>query len=102
MMRLTAFWVFCLVFGLAGRVVGDQPTPKIVSVFLKNRCFECHDSDSRKGGLDLTALKFEPKLADNFAHWVRIDDRVSAGEMPPKKKPRPEASELKAVTNALT
>ena len=54
-----------------------------------------------KAGLDLTALKFEPADAENFARWVKIHDRIAAGEMPPKKKPRPSADELTAATKTL-
>jgi hypothetical protein len=56
---------------------------------------------SRKGGLDLTRLSFEPTNENNFAAWVKVHDRVSAGEMPPKKKPRPEAAELLTFVNGL-
>ena len=37
----------------------------------------------------------------NFARWVKIYDRAASGEMPPKKKPRPAASDLAAFTNSL-
>jgi len=57
--------------------------------FLENRCFECHDADTKKGGLDLSSLKFDPKDAGNFAIWVKVHDRVRDGEMPPGKKDRP-------------
>src|SRR6476469_3389189 len=57
--------------------------------FLEKHCFECHDADVRKGGLDLTALKFDPANSTNFSAWVLVHDRVSKGEMPPKKKARP-------------
>lgn len=46
-------------------------------------CVECHDQDTAKGGLDLTALSYElgdPAIRDR---WVRIHDRVEKGEMPP-------------------
>src|SRR5262249_49377582 len=44
---------------------------------------------------------FDPKASDNFARWVQIVNRVSAGEMPPKKKPRPLPADLNAFTNSL-
>ncbi len=76
--------------------------PANVRAFVEQRCVECHDADTKKAGLDLTALKFD--LADplNFATWVNVGDRVSAGEMPPKKKARPQPAELAAFTNALS
>ena len=33
-------------------------TPRIVSSFLQTHCAECHDAETKKAGLDLTALKF--------------------------------------------
>jgi len=102
MIRFNGIYLLSLLLSLAAAAVLGQPAPKTVPFFLKNHCFECHDSEAKKGGLDLTALKFEPKTSDNFAKWVQVDDKVGAGEMPPKKKPRPEANELRAFTNALT
>jgi hypothetical protein len=66
--------------------------------FLEKHCAECHDAETKKGGLDLAALKQDFAKADDFARWVKIYDRVTTGEMPPKKKPRPSAEELKALT----
>ncbi|MFT5412820.1 MAG: mono/diheme cytochrome c family protein, partial [Verrucomicrobiales bacterium] len=64
------------------------------AAFLEKHCFECHDSDSQKGKLDLTALKLNDA---NFETWVKIHDRVRSGEMPPAKKPRPESVEKDAA-----
>jgi hypothetical protein len=76
--------------------------PVAVRTFLEQRCFECHDSEVRKGDLDLTALKFDPDDSRVFGTWVKVHDRVRDGEMPPKKNPRPPAEELRAFTNALS
>ena len=72
-----------------------------IQPFLDHHCMDCHDADVKKGGLDLAALSTDG--ADPAAHkkWVRVFDRVTAGEMPPKKKPRPAADEMTAFTTAL-
>ena len=49
--------------------------------FFEKHCYPCHDAATKKGGLDLSALK-----ADDFARWLKVHDRIEAGEMPPKKK----------------
>ena len=67
------------------------PTP-----FLENHCYDCHDSETKKGGLDLTALGTDLAKADLISKWVRVHDRIASGEMPPKKKARPEAKEKEA------
>jgi mono/diheme cytochrome c family protein len=70
-------------------------------VFLTQHCTACHSATTKKGNLDLTALAFTPANPDNLRVWVRIHDRVSAGEMPPKGIPRPEASEISAFLSGL-
>ncbi len=70
-------------------------------VFFEEHCFDCHDGEKKKGGLDLDALKTNFADADNFALWVKVHDRVVAGEMPPKKKARPPAAESAAFLGSL-
>jgi mono/diheme cytochrome c family protein len=54
-------------------------------------CYDCHDADSKKGGLDLAALKWKPDDTENLQQWTKVFDKVERGEMPPKKKERPPA-----------
>lgn len=54
-------------------------------------CYDCHDADAKKGGLDLAALKWKPDDMENLQQWTKVFDKVERGEMPPKKKERPPA-----------
>jgi mono/diheme cytochrome c family protein len=70
--------------------------------FFDQHCSECHYEDM-SGGLDLSVLKFEPGNADNLATWIRLLDRVAAGEMPPKKrKERPAPAEVATFTRHVS
>ena len=60
--------------------------PTVSHVFLQENCLDCHDGETKKGGLDLSALKFNLSDPRNFAAWTKVHDRVLAGEMPPKSK----------------
>ena len=71
------------------------------AVFFDTHCIDCHDADTHKGNLDLTALKQNFSDAENFAKWVKIHDLIESGEMPPKKKKRPPAADVSAVTGWL-
>src|SRR5438477_6682007 len=51
--------------------------------FIKKNCASCHNPSAPATRLDLTQVSFEPANPDNFATWVKVHDRVSAGEMPP-------------------
>jgi mono/diheme cytochrome c family protein len=59
--------------------------------FLGDHCTSCHNAEEKKGRLDLASLAMDPKDAANLALWIRVHDRVAAGEMPPKGRPRPAA-----------
>ncbi len=61
--------------------------------FLEQHCLTCHDDEVKKGGLNLHELVKNEITGEKEIHqWTRLYDRVRDGEMPPKKKPRPEAA----------
>ena len=66
--------------------------------FFERYCHDCHDADSKKGNMDLTALGSGP---EDTAAWIRIHDVVAHGEMPPKKKTRPEEAAKAAFLSEL-
>ena len=84
-------------------VVGHAGEPPNGSAkFFDEYCGECHYED-QSGGLDLSELKFDPANRDNLATWVRMFDRVSAGEMPPRKaEKRPAPADVAAFTHAVS
>ena len=61
------------------------------SEFIEQYCADCHDADEKKGGLDLASLPWDLEKRSNFDEWVKVVDLVAKGEMPPKKKARPDA-----------
>ncbi len=69
--------------------------------FFEKHCHACHDTSSKRGGLDLTALKLDASNAEQFAHLLKIHDRIESGEMPPKNKPRPTAEEKSSSLKTL-
>jgi len=75
--------------------------PTAVRDFLEANCFACHNSQAKKGALDLTSLKFDLADARSFAVWVKVHDRVRDGEMPPKNMPQPDEATRAAFLKAL-
>jgi Protein of unknown function (DUF1592)/Protein of unknown function (DUF1588)/Protein of unknown function (DUF1587)/Protein of unknown function (DUF1595)/Protein of unknown function (DUF1585)/Planctomycete cytochrome C len=88
----STLWAAC--FLIAGLTTTARAEP---DAYFRAHCTSCHDTDAKKGGLDLTALKFEPSKPENLARWVKIHDRIQAGEMPPARKKRPGAAETAAA-----
>jgi len=69
--------------------------------YFDSHCYDCHDADEQKGGLDLTSLKPDFANPEAFGRWVKVFDRIESGEMPPKKKERPSADENTALLQWL-
>jgi len=88
--------LFPLLIALApGAFAASKPAD-----FIEQHCADCHDTETKKGGLDLTSLGWNLDERENFDRWVKIVDAVSKGEMPPKKKARPDAAAASAfLTN---
>ena len=81
-----------------------NPMDKLVAPlrsFIDVHCVDCHDDANKKGGLDLDTIAFEPGEARNFSTWVKVFERVSAGEMPPQKSPRPKPKEVESCSQSL-
>jgi len=91
---------FFLAALLVSAPAAEPPAP--VLAMIDARCSACHNDEDKQGNLDLTALHYAPGDAKNFATWVKVFDRVAAGEMPPKPKARPPESELVAFTRSLS
>ncbi|VTT96470.1 signal peptide protein : Uncharacterized protein OS=Pirellula staleyi (strain ATCC 27377 / DSM 6068 / ICPB 4128) GN=Psta_0306 PE=4 SV=1: Cytochrome_CBB3: PSD4: PSCyt3: PSD2 [Gemmataceae bacterium] len=70
---------------------------RAVAPVLAKHCNACHNGKKDEGDLDLTALDPDMKATTSGARWAMVVEKVVAGEMPPKGKPRPPAEELAAV-----
>lgn len=100
--RKTIPFLAALSWLIAGTTLQAASIFPAAKSFIENNCADCHDGTTKEGGLDLTVLQFEPEDKANFATWVKVHDRVKAGEMPPKKKKtRPAPVVLEAFVKEL-
>jgi hypothetical protein len=67
---------------------------KELDPFLEQHCYSCHDDFDAEADLNLLDLGFTPDNNINRALWEKIFHRVETGEMPPKKKKRPNPADL--------
>src|SRR5262245_45268343 len=72
----------------------DQVRP-----FLVKHCLACHGMEKPKGDLRLDRLGVDFGDAASRKTWQRALERVRAGEMPPKGKPRPSEKEVAALAD---
>ena len=95
-----------LTLGLIGAGLASGPktaaAPEFQDVakpFIQQHCLSCHGEKKAQAGfrIDLLTPDFAaPKMAE---HWKEVIDRINAGEMPPKSKPRPEAKQAAAFVD---
>ncbi|MBM3997839.1 MAG: DUF1592 domain-containing protein, partial [Planctomycetes bacterium] len=74
---------------------------KVIVPFVEKHCVDCHSGKKPKAGLDLAALKFDAAEPRTFAAWVRIHDKVAAGEMPPPDADQPSPDERRKTVGTL-
>jgi hypothetical protein len=69
--------------------------------YLEQHCYDCHDATTQKGDFRIDTLS--PKIGfENTPQWLEIMERISSGEMPPKKvKTRPSAEESAKIVELL-
>jgi len=95
-------WSICAIavwISAAGMSVAAEPG---LPAFLAKHCQECHNADVKEGNLNLATFAFDLANADNFTRWTKLHDRIESGEMPPKRRERPEATETAAVLKSLS
>ncbi|MEY4485467.1 MAG: hypothetical protein RL693_2919 [Verrucomicrobiota bacterium] len=84
----TSRYIFTLMLLIGTAHILASPVP-----FFEQHCYDCHDGETKKGGLDLTSLTLD---GQHMSLWIKIHDAVERGEMPPKKKTQP-AEEVKSA-----
>ncbi len=102
------FWVVASSF--ASVAAASPPAPPAVSPkrnsspirpFLEAHCFDCHGDTDQKGGLRLDTLAVDFTNPATQRTWVEVYDKISTGQMPPKKKARPPVTQTQQVLTYL-
>ena len=87
------------------KVSEDQTTLEYrdkVGSFFERHCYDCHDDETKKGGLDLFAVTPDFNGSEQVLQWTDIQNRVESGEMPPKNKARPTTEEISEMLSWLS
>jgi len=90
-----------LVFLFVVPAISAEEQAELISFFEKH-CYECHDDAVSEADLNLLDLPFAPEEnKQQFAIWERVYDRIHSGEMPPKRKPRPDEGARKSLLTEM-
>ena len=95
------FFRIFLLIGVVSHVRAQEDWGKSLNTFLSEHCYECHDDETSKGGLNLFDLGTDLTDQESMRRWVLVHDMVASDEMPPEKRDRPPSSDQKAFLDGL-
>src|SRR5688500_650108 len=82
----------------------DEPAvtfPTHVLPFLKAHCFHCHGNGKSEADLTLDKYQDDESLLKDTKTWDNVLHMLKSGEMPPKERRRPMASESEGMIKAI-
>ena len=79
----------------------NESVSQSARTFITDTCTRCHNATKRTARLDLSSMAYDPDDRGNFALWVKVHDRVAAGEMPPEEAKQPDPANRKAFVASL-
>ncbi len=98
-LALTAWAVLSTV--VTTRSIAEElPPEKAVRSFLGDYCLSCHSAKRKRGELDFESV-VEGALSDQRRVWETVARKLSARQMPPYGKDRPDEEEFERITRAL-
>ena len=77
-------------FVLLGLAAGTSslsaaPAWKDAQGVLQAKCYECHNAKKTKGDVNLEQFAADPRIAQQFELWGKVQDTIANGDMPPPK-----------------
>ena len=75
----------------------DQQFEQTVRPFVGKYCVACHSGKMAPAQFDLKSYTNVDMVADDFARWALLAERLKNQEMPPKPMPAPPAAEAQQV-----
>ena len=82
-----------------GAFAAADPFKTTIAPFLDEHCMSCHDEDTARAGFRLDTLGTDFTKGNNAGLWKEVMDKINSGEMPPKKKARPDPKLAFAVSS---
>lgn len=79
----------------------EKPATPSVRTFVQEFCVECHNTEARRGGLDLDALG-TADIAKHADVWEKVVRKLRTREMPPARSSRPDERAYEATLTSLT
>ncbi len=84
-----------------GGIAATRGFDDTVKPTLARYCYDCHDDDTQKGGVNLRAFDSARSLQRDGKLWENVFRQIEERTMPPKGKPQPDAAEYHRLVDTL-
>ncbi len=91
----------CLGLGLGELRADDDLFSQRIRPMLVEFCFDCHDDDTQKGGVNLARFKSDRSLHQEVRLWENALRQVEEKVMPPRNKAQPDADQFHRLVDLL-
>lgn len=103
---ISGSWFRCLfplslLLGLNCVRAGDDLFNERIRPVLVEFCFDCHDDDTQKGGVNLARFKTDRSLHQEVRLWENALRQVEEKVMPPRNKAQPDADQFHQLVDLL-
>ena len=88
-----------LILILVPRLAASAELAPPVRKLLNDRCFECHNSDLKNGGMNLQQLAANFNASRDVEKWVKVEAVLAKGKMPPEDEDRLTADQLRQFSS---
>jgi mono/diheme cytochrome c family protein len=100
---LVPSWLSLILIGLAAAPPATNAPESsafeaTVKPFLAKSCVMCHNPQLKSGGVDFAAFATAEDVTKDARTWDTALVKLQTGQMPPPGMPRPDAAEVKAIT----
>ncbi len=93
-------YAVCFLVSLYATSASAQSFKADVEPLIQASCIGCHDADTDTE-LNFETLRYDLTDSKTFRQWQEVFDRLQSGKMPPKKKARPDPSQLERALKAI-
>ncbi|MGB4710444.1 MAG: DUF1592 domain-containing protein [Fuerstiella sp.] len=86
------YTIYIVAFSLCSLAQAAPPEARLPEehrAFFKAHCFDCHDSETQEGQVDLEKLSFRITTLEQAELWQKVLNALNSGEMPPEDSEQP-------------
>ncbi len=74
---------------------------KEIRPLLATKCFECHNTGTTKGGVNLDNYKEQARVIEDGQFWLKVLDQIKTRAMPPKSEPPLSEKDYHELVNGI-